>query len=107
MQNYTEKKILGIDCYVNSELAEAMAADKMTNYFVECEIEALRKEIDPNDINFETGEFKTETGFIKVFGQVMRFSIEGEVAFDSKDEEGNPESWHLNEEVRLQIRRVR
>lgn len=103
MQNYTRKNVSGIDCYINSELAEVMAFSAGTTYMVECEIEALKIGIDPDDLSFETGEFKVETGFINN----KRYVLEGEVVFQGKDEEGNPESWKLDESKGVQIRRVR
>lgn len=103
MQKYIEKKIEGIDCLVNSDLARAMENDKHTVYLVECYIRDLKKEIDPDDINLDTAEFETETSFINR----MVFVIRGSVILEGKDEDGWPKSWHLNESAGLQIRRVR
>lgn len=104
-QNYKEMKIAGINCFINSDLAEAMENDNLAEFTVENYIEGLKtgNGLNPDCINFETGEFQVETTFI----HNMKFVIRGEVVFEGKDEEGQPESWHLNEAVGLEFKRVR
>jgi len=114
MQNYTEKNIEGIKCVVNSDLAEAMDNNRLVAFQVENCIRALKRQtignyvagIDPNNINFKTGEFCTELEFMSEL-PTKRFVIRGEVVFEGKDEEGFPESWRLNEGAGLEIQRVR
>jgi len=107
MQNYTEKDIEGIECVINSDLAEAMDNNRLVAFQVENCIKALKEgDIDPNDIYFETGEFKTELEWMSELPS-KSFIIRGEVIFEGKDEEGFPESWRLNEGAGLEIQRVR